>query len=120
MVLTGRNCFRRRSFTGNYLSGMGRAWTVPFFFLACTRETFTSNGDGTFARADDWGCSSGLLGPGLHVGYRAVRLGSIRLYPRCEYSYRIQYPYNDLLPVFPHNILQMGFTLALGRGANGG
>jgi hypothetical protein len=84
------------------------------------RESFVSNGDGTFRRTQDRGHSSGLVGPGLHLGYRAVRLGSIRLYPRLEYSYRIQYPYNDLIPIFPHNILQMGFVIGLGGNANGG
>lgn len=91
----------------------GISLDAGYLLLFHPRETFSSNGDGTFSRSKDWGSSSLLFGPGLHAGYRAVRLGSFRLYPRLEYSYRIQYPYNDLIPIFPHNLLQLGFSLGL-------
>ena len=98
----------------------GLSLEAGYLHLYHPRETFTSNGDGTFGRSRDWGQPSALLGPGLHLGYRAVRLGSLRLYPRWDYSYRIQYPYNNVIPIFPHNLFQLGFAMRLGRWAAGG
>ena len=98
----------------------GLSLDAGYLLLFHPRETFKSNGDGTFRRTNDWGRSSALFGPGLHAGFRTLRLGSIRLYPRLEYAYRIQYPYNDLIPIFPHNILHMGFSLGWAGKHDGG
>lgn len=98
----------------------GFSLDAGYLHLFHPRQTFSAKGDGTFERSSDWGVPSVLLGPGLHIGYRAAPWNSMRIFPLLEYTYRIQYPYNDLIPIFPHNVLQLGFSVSFGEVAGGG